>query len=408
MENKNPCLDGSHSRVIRSSVWLDDVSCGSCEIRCYATINFVDDSSSEPKESIPSRVPVERIRTEKTSRKQKKQMKVAQRELTSRRHGAPLDYLHAKKPPRQQSVPLSRHEGPTTPNWKFSGSKDPSKDGDDFSELGEPLIPDGDAGAKFVNKTQETSLNMETAIPRLMHFSSHGNSMVKNGTETWKGYLEKGPSHKINLVTVEEIPSSLSVSDLKKAASAYGNIVSASMRAAQNGFKRCEIEFESVESMERALVARHVAIGNFHLPVRSLQTAKVVTVRISSICPETTEPSIHSVCMRYGSVVGLTRTKDGAVEVLFNIWHPIGAENIVKKLNDVCISNCKWSAQLLSENLPNTTDVDDAKCGVESQIMCLIRDFKKHIEMKKIYLEDLEELHQAVVHMRDCPSASDL
>eukprot|EP00268_Persea_americana_P050442 TRINITY_DN5486_c1_g1_i12.p1 TRINITY_DN5486_c1_g1~~TRINITY_DN5486_c1_g1_i12.p1 ORF type:complete len:101 (+),score=10.94 TRINITY_DN5486_c1_g1_i12:271-573(+) len=77
------------------------------------------------------------------------------------------------------------------------------------------------------------------------------------------------------------------------------------------------------------------------------------------------------------------------------------------RLNDVRIHDCQWSPQLLPKNTTNSViNSSDAKQGVGSQISNLIRGLKEQLQMKRIHLEDLENLHHAIIHLKECPSAS--
>ncbi|XP_058076771.1 uncharacterized protein LOC131225278 isoform X2 [Magnolia sinica] len=357
--------------------------------RCYAAFNFVADDSSE------KRIP----------------------------HGVPLEKFPTETALRHYSLSLSSQEVPVVQNHS-------AEDEDDFTELGLPVPEDGDAGSNLVTKMHKASLKVETSrqpvdtdlqwvrqLLSKMNFPQRENpSMKVSPKEDYhplgsffklqKWFSEKGPNYKTpSFITIEEIPSSITLSELKEAVSFYGEISSASMRIAQNGSNSCDIEFENLDSMERALVGRHVTVRNCHLPIRSRSAPKVVTVRISNISVETAEPTIHSVCKGCGSVEGLLRTKEGAIEVLFSVKDSSVAQTILNKLNDVSINGCRWSAQLLSKTTPNSiTNVADAQHGVGSQIINLIGGFRKQLEMKRIYLEDFEKLHQAVVHIRECPT----
>nr|XP_010914539.1 uncharacterized protein LOC105039917 [Elaeis guineensis] len=169
---------------------------------------------------------------------------------------------------------------------------------------------------------------------------------------------------------------------------------------------------ESVESKERALGAERITVKNCHLPVRGVRSLKIqgaqspenVAVRITNIRIEITEPAIHSICMSCGHVLGLARTEEGAVDVMFRVKDSSTAQTIVKRLNDVCLDHCQWSAQLLPEFGQNLrSKLSDSQWSTGSQISNFIGASQKHLRMKQIYLEDLEELHHAILHLRDKP-----
>lgn len=77
------------------------------------------------------------------------------------------------------------------------------------------------------------------------------------------------------------------------------------------------------------------------------------------------------------------------------------------RLNDVRINDCQWSAQLLPKNTTNSViSSSDARQGVGSQISNLMTDLKRQLQMKRVHLEDLENLHHAIFHLKECSSAS--
>ncbi|KAJ8623328.1 hypothetical protein MRB53_031857 [Persea americana] len=372
-------------------------------IRCYAAFNFVDDSSSEKR--ITDRGSVEKFPFEPSS--------------------------------GQQSPALSGHEVQVLQNLECSEPNYSEKDDDDdFAELGLPLVKmkkssvHGEQSQKLmVNETEKDSippsvssllgkLRSSTKIPPKqnihhpgLHFNledRNGVSRTKGGSEMRKKITSNIPSHKgSNCVIIEKVPLSITVSQLREAMSIHGEVSSAFMSRGHNGSQSCRIEFKTVESSERALVAQQVTVGNFYLEIHSLHAPEIYTVRISNISMDTAEPTIHSVCMSCGSVEGLWRMKEGYVDVLFSIKDHFAIQTVLKKLNDVRIHDCQWSPQLLPKNTRNSViNSSDAKQGVGSQISNLIRGLKEQLQMKRIHLEDLENLHHAIIHLKECPSAS--
>lgn len=244
-----------------------------------------------------------------------------------------------------------------------------------------------------------------------LHFNledRNGVSRTKTGSETWKKITYNVPSHKgSNCVIIEKVPSSITVSQLREAMSIHGEVSSAFMSRGHNGSQSCRIEFKTVESLKRALVARRVTVRNFHLEIHSLHAPEIYTVRISNISMDTAEPTIHSICKSCGSMEGLWRMKEGYVDVLFSIKDHFTVQTVLKRLNDVRINGCQWSAQLLPKNTTNSViSSSDAKQGVGSQISNLMSGLRRQLRMKKIHLEDLENLHHAIIHLKECSSAS--
>lgn len=77
------------------------------------------------------------------------------------------------------------------------------------------------------------------------------------------------------------------------------------------------------------------------------------------------------------------------------------------RLNDTVMDGCRWSAKLkCGDNTSTATNVtDDAQLKAGSQFTSKLLDIKKQLDMKQIYLTDLENLHRALVHLQDTAAA---
>ncbi|XP_039127334.1 uncharacterized protein LOC120263481 [Dioscorea cayenensis subsp. rotundata] len=151
---------------------------------------------------------------------------------------------------------------------------------------------------------------------------------------------------------------------------------------------------ESVEANKRAVTAQRSTPAKY-----SLDAPEYFIIRISNISMETTEPSIYSMCMPCGYVAGLSRTKEDAAEVAFKVKDKVAAEGIVKRLSNVSANGCKWSAKLLPDHDQNSLN-NAAPMLMESKIPDVLRRFRKQFNMQRIYCEDLEDLHHAILHLR--------
>ncbi|KAJ0980608.1 hypothetical protein J5N97_008863 [Dioscorea zingiberensis] len=204
-------------------------------------------------------------------------------------------------------------------------------------------------------------------------------------------------------VSFNQVPSNISLLNLRKAISAYGKIMSASMRTGHDGCTSYHVTFESIEAKERALAAKWIMVGNYRLPVCSLNAPEYIIIRISNISTETTEPSIYSMCMSCGSLAGLSRTKEGAAEVVFKVRDKVVTKGIVDCLSKISADGCRWSAELLPDSAQNSTINAASSRQIGSQINYLFGGFRKQFNMQRIYLEDLEDLHHAILHLRNRP-----
>lgn len=161
-------------------------------------------------------------------------------------------------------------------------------------------------------------------------------------------------------ISVEKIPSSVNCSLLKEALSTFGKISKASMRSKPKKHGCCYIQFEvifflfvhpsspsffccgylirmwiscfkSAESCKRAISAGGIAVDSYILPIHPLLVEDNVTFSISNISSETADSTIHSICMSYGPLEGLVRTKKGVVDALFGVKNNSDLQSILEK-----------------------------------------------------------------------------
>ncbi|XP_059659385.1 uncharacterized protein LOC132306147 [Cornus florida] len=303
------------------------------------------------------------------------------------------------------------------------------KEDDEFSELGPPVAHGAKGLLKLVTEKPETFRKSDPARKLASGRSLNGKSSTSwedilaskirpspapcSSHDDVSSYPNKNKSAS-NLkgsrsITVQNVPSLIKLSHLIEAISIFGKISSASMRSVPNELDCCDVEFECVESSRRAASVGGITVKSFQLPIHAHLDAETVTIRIKNISSETTVPAIHSKCVSIGSLEGLSRAKNDAVDAFYSVQHELESQSILKKLNGTVINDCRWSANLLpSESSPLVmTDSEDAKCDIGLQISTRLAELKEEICMKKIYFEDLESLHAAIMHLEDHHAVSD-
>ncbi|XP_062143656.1 uncharacterized protein LOC133851319 isoform X2 [Alnus glutinosa] len=320
----------------------------------------------------------------------------------------------------------SQSEGIQSLRWSFHSSAD---EDDDFSELGVPVAQG--VGTHLKLKTEKPDPFWKNEPGRR---SSSGMSLPAEGRPRSKDVSSKlansspaptlKPDNQVNIsstptiinasnfkssssVSVENVPSTISLSQLKKELSVFGEISKASMTSEPNEFDCCYVQFESVESRKKAISIGEITVRNFILPIRPLCPRKTVTIRISNIGSETADSAIHSVCMSFGSLAGLVRTKEGLVDALFSVKDNSKAQKILKKLNHTSMDDCKWTACLHSRDFSPevTTNKDYTQCNLGLQIISHLDDLETELSMKKVYAEDLKILHHALMHLEAHPAS---
>ncbi|KAL9397283.1 hypothetical protein Peur_011536 [Populus x canadensis] len=206
-------------------------------------------------------------------------------------------------------------------------------------------------------------------------------------------------------VTIENVPSLIHLRRLKEAVSTFGKISNASMRAVPNGLDCCDIEFESVESRNRAVSVGRITLENFNLPILPLQVPHIVSLRISNVSSETDDSLIRSLCMSCGPLEGMVRDKD-IVDASFSIRDKSDTEKIQKRLNQTIVDACKWSAclQTVMPTAVVTNNDNNAELHLGLEVSGKIHELKSQISLTQVLAEDLEYLYHALLHLQSHPS----
>ncbi|KAL8054702.1 hypothetical protein ABFX02_04G009300 [Erythranthe guttata] len=204
-------------------------------------------------------------------------------------------------------------------------------------------------------------------------------------------------------VSVKNVPSTVGLSELVESVSVFGKVSGASFVNASNGLRCCNIEFEDVESSQRAILVGKVAVGSQVMPVQPVDAVDVVTIRIKNINKDTTDFAIHSRCKSVGEFVGLSRTSKDAVDAFFNVRDDKIHLNILKKLNNTVVDCNVWSADVLQCKSKPTEEpsAKDARYKLGLQIVDQFTELKWQSVLIKIDLEDLEILNASIMHIED-------
>ncbi|KAF3789786.1 hypothetical protein EJ110_NYTH17674, partial [Nymphaea thermarum] len=234
----------------------------------------------------------------------------------------------------------------------------------------------------------------------LHHFTGLKCALNRERLISDTSYGQKVPK---NAIIVEKVPLSITLKQLKQAVSIFGEIQSSFVRSCDNGLCRCHIEFKSFESKASAITAGCVSIESRLLPIYDLPVSLYAAVRIHNINLGTAEPMVHSVCTSCAPVRSLIRSSDCTVDVHFSLKDDADIPGILIKLNNVEMDGCRWLARLVDNDALPPVTLEDSSWRIESQIGSLILDIRKQMQLKCVYLEDLEELHDAIVHLTDCP-----
>ncbi|KAJ7977633.1 sucrose-phosphatase-related [Quillaja saponaria] len=297
-----------------------------------------------------------------------------------------------------------------------------SGEDDKFSELGSPVTNSVSTFPKLMTakpepyltdkKTLATrkastgiSLNvdMKGTLSTADNFSPAARLQPKDPSHGSKSNSRKNVSYSgaLNLIVVENIPSTISLCQVKDALSVFGKITNVSMRTNLNKPSCCHVVFKSIESRKRALSIGGITILGVNLPICALHH-KEITINIHNISSETSDCEVHSLCMSYGDLKGLVRTKEDAMDAVFSVKDDLHTQRLLYNLNRTILDKSKWSANLHPEDpAPSlTTKDDDAQCNLEVDINDHIAEVRRQLEHKRMLVEDLEYLHNSLIYLR--------
>ncbi|CAL5357721.1 unnamed protein product [Camellia sinensis] len=303
-------------------------------------------------------------------------------------------------------------------------------DDDDFSELGPATAQRATKQLKLMTEKRELyGVKTSPSVPRKLQNQNYDSRYAVN---------TKNASHLPNSssITIEDVPSIVKLSQLIGAISIFGEISRASMRTLPNGLHCCDVEFQS---RRRAVSAGGITVKSFHLPIHPPHPLETVTIRIKNISNETADAAIHSICMSFGSLEGLARTEEDAVDALYSVKDNLDLQSILKNFATASLytfpyvgqlytfgGNCleprlyrlkahllpspplgdrRWSASLLSRDCTPVamSNNEDSKHKLGLQISSHLKKLKRSLSMKKIDVEDLESLHLAILHLEETP-----
>lgn len=254
----------------------------------------------------------------------------------------------------------------------------------------------------------ESIRNLVNTFPKQNNCASTPHLKPENNTDASCSKLAKKNASNFKSstsVTIENVPSLIHLRRLKEAVSTYGKISNASMRAVPNGLDCCDIEFESVESRNRAVSVGRITLENFNIPILPLHVLHIVSLRISNVSSETDDSLIRSLCMSCGPLEGMVRDKD-IVDASFSIRGKSDTEKIQKRLNQTIVDACKWSAclQTVMPTAVVTNNDNNAELHLGLEVSGKIHELKSQISLTQVLAEDLGYLYHALLHLQSHPS----
>ncbi|KAM2787541.1 hypothetical protein PS2_008304 [Malus domestica] len=144
-----------------------------------------------------------------------------------------------------------------------------------------------------------------------------------------------------------------------------------------------------------------VVVRSFGRSIDPPEEEEEVTIRITNINSETTDSAVHSMCTSCGSLEGLVRTKEDAVDALFSVKDKAGIKSIIKKLNETMVNGHKWSADLHGRD--SSAEVrskqSNANYDLRLEISRQLADVRREVTRKTVCIQDLECLHNSLLHL---------
>ncbi|XP_019163603.1 PREDICTED: uncharacterized protein LOC109159945 [Ipomoea nil] len=132
------------------------------------------------------------------------------------------------------------------------------------------------------------------------------------------------------------------------------------------------------------------------------------TIRIQGIDDHASIHDIHSLCKTLGNLDGLEWVGNDAIDAFFTVASESDSQRILEKLNDTTIGNSHLSASLLSSNSTASKSIKEIALQERGlQFSTSIDELRRQMDLKRIYLEDLEMLHHGIMHLQCLPTMSD-
>ncbi|XP_050141318.1 uncharacterized protein LOC126617328 [Malus sylvestris] len=106
-------------------------------------------------------------------------------------------------------------------------------------------------------------------------------------------------------------------------------------------------------------------------------------------------------CTSCGGLEGLVRTKEDAVDALFSVKDNAGIKRIIKRLNQTIVNGHKWSAGLHGrDSSPEAmSKQSNANYDLRLEISRQLAAVRREVTRKTLCLQDLECLHNALLHL---------
>ncbi|KAL6184898.1 hypothetical protein ACLB2K_046297 [Fragaria x ananassa] len=211
--------------------------------------------------------------------------------------------------------------------------------------------------------------------------------------------VSKAATSLLKLMTEKPEPYSKKANRRKKR---FGVLLESS-----NSLKGDSTKLETVGASKRPVLSDAVSENCFDPTIHPLGDKGAVNIRITNINLETTDSAIHSMCTSYGSLEGLVRTKEDAVDAFFRIKDNADIDSILAKLNDTVMNDHKWSANLHQrDSIPAVTSKQsNASLNVGLHISHQLAEVRRQVSMKTVCVEDLEYLHHALLHLEAHPDS---
>ncbi|KAJ8573718.1 hypothetical protein K7X08_010229 [Anisodus acutangulus] len=308
---------------------------------------------------------------------------------------------------------------------------------DDFSDLGPP-VERAIGQLKLVTEKPDHFLKFDNGRKVSSHKSRRESKQHINGriltlvkphqSELGNGDDASGSTYTASdaasmngrrSISVGNVPCTISPSKLVNAVSVFGKVCTASVRHLSGGLNCWDIQFKSLESCNRAIRAGALTVGSSCLPIHPLGACTVVTIRIEDIPKDASFGEIHSICKSVGTTEGLAWVSKDGVDALFTVENDTESESILKKLNGTIVGSHCLSAYLLASKSSSASmsENEDARCKMALQINSCLTELKRQLNEKKehleeyqvlkVHMEDLQLLHEGIMHLEDLPSIID-
>ncbi|KAM7276088.1 hypothetical protein ACFE04_017954 [Oxalis oulophora] len=265
---------------------------------------------------------------------------------------------------------------------------------DDFAELGSPVKQPPPPLFKLMTEKRERYQGKKKKTDRRKKISLTspallGSSAVLNDSSL-ESVIDPHDFQPLCSITFKNVPFNIRLSQLRRATSVFGKISKASMKSASKRLD-CYIEFQSEDSCKKAISAGQVTVCHCELLIYPLYTQSDMSESLLGKENDTLGSLSSELdnCDIKATSEALNNRDTDERKCLASLFHRESTPVEKKTNNEDTTGSLEISSEITDYRLLETSSE--------------ITDYKRKLREKRICVEDLENLHQAIIYLEHHP-----